>query len=304
MDLQVQPLTNPDGSSIDMAQMMERIAVQRPYFAFKTLYRTASEEWDIWGDFTPEQPLGHEVEPLAIAEAGRHLAILGSCAAALAQPPDERVYYLAIHARWTAGEAPSKATSTSTLTARAQVTERSRKRVKARTELLFGEVSIGALQVEYQVLSQKLFESLFSNYREAQSPEVFTSPYSKALELVPWVVEKDSLKAQSAKGMSAHCAGHFPHYPMWPVAVVMYGLTQVLSTLLGQRFKSSFRFSVLEADVHAHQLVSGHESLTFCAGVKSISRNRRICRLHCSASLGSRTVAELKARIAISVDTV
>jgi len=75
MDLIADSFESNEHTLIDMALMMERIAVQRPYFAFERLYQMPSDDWDIWGDFMPEQPLGHEVGPLAIAEAGRHLAI-------------------------------------------------------------------------------------------------------------------------------------------------------------------------------------------------------------------------------------
>lgn len=66
MDLIADSFGSNEHTLIDMALMMERIAVQRPYFAFERLYQMPSDDWDIWGDFMPEQPLGHEVGPLAL----------------------------------------------------------------------------------------------------------------------------------------------------------------------------------------------------------------------------------------------
>lgn len=299
MDLIADSFGSNEHTLIDMALMMERIAVQRPYFAFERLYQMPSDDWDIWGDFMPEQPLGHEVGPLAIAEAGRHLAILGSCAAALSQPAEKRTYYLAIHAIWSSAACSVTALQRPMLSARAQIVDCSKKRVKAHTELLLDGAIVGALQVEYQVLSEKLFEALFGRFRQEESAQVVDSPYKKALELRSSSIKRHAAKAQCVEQAEAHCAGHFPHYPMWPVAVVVYGLTRMLSFLLEKRLKRPFLFAGLQAEVHALQLVSAHEPLTFYAGVKSMSRNGRLCRMRCVASLGEKTVAVLKITLAI-----
>ncbi|MDF9757497.1 3-hydroxymyristoyl/3-hydroxydecanoyl-(acyl carrier protein) dehydratase [Pseudomonas sp. TE6288] len=299
MNLIAHSLENPEHTLIDMTLMMERIAVQRPYFAFERLYHTVYDDWDICGDFIPEQPLGQELGPIAIAEAGRHLAILGSCAAALTQPAGERIYYLAIHAIWSMGACPIIAPETTMLTARAKIVDRTKKRVKAKTELLFDGEVVGALQVEYQILSEKLFGALFGAFWQEEHKEVVESPYSTALDLRLSSIKRHAVKAQCAGEAEGHCAGHFPHYPMWPVAVVIYGLTQVLSFLLEKRLKRPFRFKALEAEVHALQLVSAHEPLTFYAGVKSLLRTKRTCRMRCVASLGAKTVAVLKTTVAI-----
>ncbi|MNO25814.1 hypothetical protein D3C76_156580 [compost metagenome] len=297
MESHVCPLDQQRCKPVDMARMMNKIAVQRPYFAFETLYQTASPEWDIWGDFVPEQPLGLEVGPLAIAEAGRHLAILGSCAVAMPQASDERIYYLAIRAVWV--REALLAQMTPRLTARARVVERTQKRARASTELLFDGKLIGVLEVEYQILSEKMFDTLFGNYREDQCPAVAVSPFRKALDLKPAFIKRHAAIARSLAGTSAPSAGHFPHYPMWPVALVMYGLTQVFAALLEKRLKRPFLFKVLEAQVQAHRLVSAHEQLTFYAGLKSLSRNRKRCRVCCRVSLGLKPIASLKVMLAI-----
>lgn len=301
MDLITHALENSTQEHIDMVSKMEKIAVQRPYFAFDRLCRMESDTWDIWGDFVPEQPLGHEVGPLAIAEAGRHLAILGSCAAALAQPAEERICYLAVHAFWALDSRSNARPPMGTLTARAQIVERSRKKVTAETELICGGSIIGTLRVEYQVLSEKLFDALFNSYRQEEATAVPGPPYTRPLGLSPQSIKRHAVIARSDETAESHCAGHFPHYPMWPVAVVMYGLTQVFSLLLQTRLKQSFRFKVLEAEVHAHHLVSGHERVTFYAGIKSLGHGKRMCRVRCVASREQQEVAILKTKLALEV---
>lgn len=291
---------------IDIDDLMDKIAVQRPYFAFDSLYRNSSVPgWDIWGDFRPEQPLGHEEGPLAVAEAGRHLAILGTCAAFLAQPVDERIYYLASHAVWTSSKSRPDVQPQSTLTARARVVARfqikKHDRVRVETELLFGSEVIGALTVTYQVLPERTFEKCFKNHFTIQSPTVTSSPYRQGLLTKTVSSKPHAIMLRSTDFSAAQCPGHFSHYPMWPVAVVAYGLTQALSQLLDKRLKRGFSFRVQEARLSAYTLVPASEPLSFRAGLKFLSRNKRSARISCCAYLGTEAIARLEARIAIEL---
>ena len=165
-----------------MAQMANRIAVQPPYFAFKSLY-TLPDEWDIYGEFTPEQPQGNELGPLATAEAGRHLAILGSCAAARTQFEAARVYYLASHAQWNLRYRPVRLGQTPWMTARAKIVEQSRKIICAETQLLVDGQPFADLFVSYHVLAEKTFDKLFARHRSPAPLPSGHSPYAEAFPL-------------------------------------------------------------------------------------------------------------------------
>lgn len=290
--------TQKDRIAVDMAQMAASIAVQRPYFAFDSLYKV-SGEWDIWGDFKPEQPLGNELGPLATAEAGRHLAILGSCAAALSQDEGERVYYLASRAQWDLRDSPMKFGQTPLMTARAKIIERSRKRVEARTELLIEGALYAELSVHYQVLAEKIFKKLFSTHRVPTTSTTVSSPYAEAFPLLVLTLSEQEITAESVGFSAARCEGHFPDYPMWPVAVVMYGLSQVMSRLLDHKMGRVAPFRLLHVTLAAEELVPADKQLIFSACFSSISADGKRCDVVCNAAYDDRVIATTRVQVAI-----
>ncbi|SDU92396.1 hypothetical protein [Pseudomonas mucidolens] len=284
--------------AVDMAKMASSIAVQRPYFAFRSLYKVLSE-WDIWGDFKPEQPLGSESGPLATAEAGRHLAILGSCAAALSQTEGERVYYLAAQAKWDLQCHSTDFTPRQLMTARAKIVDRSRKMVTAKTELLIEGRLFGTLSVRYQILAEKTFEKLFSSHREPiRSPSV-SSPYTRAFPLSVLALSAREITASSIGFSPVLCEGHFPEYPMWPVAVVMYGMSQVTARLLDHRMGRNVFYRVLYAVIEADELVPANKQLVFSARFAFMSADGKLCDVVCSTSYERRVIATTRIELAI-----
>ena len=53
------------------------------------------------------------------------------------------------------------------------------------------------------------------------------------------------ITACSVEFCAARCEGHFPEYAMWPVAVVMYGMSQALSRLLDHKMGRAVAFRLL-----------------------------------------------------------
>lgn len=288
-----------DRIPVDLMQMAASIAVQRPYFAFDSLYEVLGGDWDIWGDFEPEQPIGSEVGPLATAEAGRHLAILGACAAALTQAKGERVYYLAARAQWDLRHYPMDLGHSPAMTARARIVDRTRKMVAARTELLIDNVLFAELSVRYQVVAEKTFEKLFSSHRIEGAAPSTRSPYAEALPLKVLSLTKRKITACSLGFSAARCEGHFPEYPMWPVAVVMYGLSQVMSLLLDHSLGRAVLYQLLHVDLEAHELVPASGQLVFSASLKSMSGDSKLCEVWCSAAHNGKIVATTRSELAI-----
>src|SRR5262245_26904339 len=77
---------------ISVPDICSRIALQSPYFALESLERHGDTA--VVGHFDAEHDIGRERGPVSVAELYRHLAVLGSCAAALAAAPAPK-YYLA-----------------------------------------------------------------------------------------------------------------------------------------------------------------------------------------------------------------
>ena len=93
----------------ESAWLLQRICVRPPYFALRGLRSPEPGVCVAWVE--PEQPLGAEAGPIAGAEAGRHLAILGSAAIASRSPDGDQRYYLAraAHFERVCGELPARA---------------------------------------------------------------------------------------------------------------------------------------------------------------------------------------------------
>lgn len=284
--------------AVDMAQMATSIAVHPPYFAFRSLY-TKADEWDIYGEFTPEQPRGNELGPLATAEAGRHLAILGSCAAARTQAEGTRVYYLASQAQWDLRYHPIGLGQTPSMTARAKIVEQSRKTVAAKTQLLVGGQLFAELSVSYHVLAEKTFEKLYASQRTPALLPSGQSPYAEAFPLSVLELSDQEITACSVKFCAARCEGYFPEYAMWPVAVVMNGMNQALSRLLNHKMGRAVSYRLSRATLDAAELVPAARQLQFSARLSSMDDNGKFCDVVCSAAYAGRVIATACAEVAI-----
>ncbi|VVO42333.1 hypothetical protein [Pseudomonas fluorescens] len=284
--------------AVDMAQMANRIAVQPPYFAFRSLY-TLPDEWDIYGEFTPEQPQGNELGPLATAEAGRHLAILGSCAAARTQFAAARVYYLASHAQWNLHYRPVRLGQTPWMTARAKIVEQSRKIICAETQLLVDGQPFADLFVSYHVLAEKTFDKLYARHRSPAPLPSGHSPYAEAFPLSVLELSDREITACSVDFSAARCEGHFPQYAMWPVAVVMYGMSQAMSRLLDHKMGRAVSYRLLHVTLDAAELVPADKQLQFNARLASMDDNGKYCDLVLSAAYAGRVIATACVEVAI-----
>jgi 3-hydroxymyristoyl/3-hydroxydecanoyl-(acyl carrier protein) dehydratase len=250
---------------------------------------------------------GLEASPISIAEAGRHMAILGSCAASLVTPKDGQHYYLACAARgeWL-HDAPLSGTP-ELLWGAAQARFTSKRGVTARTVLASPEgVPLFALDVDYNVLSSGAFVRLFQEAKvemrqapRGERPQLSAeeiarlrqNPYSKPLELRDFTRDGDCLKA-SLQVTANMCKGHFAMHPVMPVAVVASGMTRVAGALLGAHVGNpQARYMARKVDLRA-------ESLAYAGQVVEFGAHRRESRgrehtFYCFAAVGERVVAEL-----------
>jgi hypothetical protein len=142
---------------LNMIEICRRTAVERPYFAFSEL--SIDDAGTVSGEIRREHQLGYEHGPLGAAEIGRHLAILGSCAAAATSKSHERLYYLATHAELhrsalTHGGFPEDARYRGSAT----LIERTTRALSVRTTMQVGEnTPFVSLLVQYKILSEPLF---------------------------------------------------------------------------------------------------------------------------------------------------
>ncbi|WP_155630669.1 hypothetical protein [Burkholderia territorii] len=281
---------------INISDVKRRIAVDFPYFAFDSLYTEPGSGWTVYGDFAAEQPLGLEVGPVTTAEVGRHLAILGSCAAALTEKNnfDTQIYYLAHRAIWTRSvSAEAEQFDSSMLSARARII--SRKPTKAIAELLAADTVIGTLIIDYHALSARSFELLYSYLRVNEDAFHGTSPYARLLPLHFEECDTCAVVAHLFEAGYSHSSGHFANYPVWPVAIIMSGIGQTASHLIRHTVPRIASYSVAHAKISAEKLIPLTSSLTFSVRLKDLSALS--CVIESTVYSGEDRVADLTAAL-------
>ncbi|WP_342238922.1 hypothetical protein [Inquilinus sp. OTU3971] len=252
---------------LDISTVCDRIAVQAPYFAFGEL--EGDEDGAVRGVFASEQTIGYERGPVASAEVGRHLAILGSCAAA--RRATERTYYLATKARYSTLKDAGRRGAGRVFQAAAEVLAQDRRSLTAQAIMSDGD-PFAHLHCEYQALPERVFMRLFQDYRIEQASTPERSPYGEPIPLAFEEPRGSSLAARSQPLAPARCAGHFLHYPAWPIAIIAETITQVVARLLHHIIGRETEYSVVRTDIAALRLVSAAEALSFQVECRSASR--------------------------------
>ncbi|QSQ11616.1 hypothetical protein [Myxococcus landrumensis] len=292
---------------LSAAELYPRICVRDPYFALKDV--TVMGQGEVVARIPVQQDPDAEAGIIGIAEAGRHMAILGSCAAALVTPKDGQHFYLACGARgeWLNRGATGRATDL--LWGLAQASLTGKRTATARTLLSNSDgTPVFRLEVDYNVLSAAAFTRLFGEARVEmrreprrddgvqRSPEEWArlrqNPYSKALALHDWRPDGESLTASLGPVTVDLCKGHFALHPVMPVAVVASGMTRVATTLL-RKLEGAPWARVLAKDVRlkADSLAYAGQTVTF--GAARRSHEGADHTFTCQASVGERVVAEL-----------
>lgn len=270
---------------LDIDSICRRIAVQSPYFGFRSLRQ--NKHGAIEGEFMPEQPLGHERGPVATAEVGRHLAILGSCAAACSH--SDRIYYLATEAHYTQFRQPNAVRFGQPLWATAEVLEHDRRGLLAQA-VLSDDAPFVHLRVRYLALSEAVFERLFHSHRLETDEHVGPSPYAS---LLPLAFDEPNDRSLTARGTLRPecCAGHFPEYPSWPVAIIGYNAVRVMERLLHYIAGNEAEYTIISASIASNKLVSAASPLLFRATCTSASKGLSHYAFSCLVLCGEEEVA-------------
>ena len=206
-------MTSVESTTATYEEIGPRICVTPPYYALGDLTSPAP---GLAGATVPVQsPTGRQATLINLAEAGRHLAILGLCAAASTNPKTARHYYLA-HRGLGRMYPPVGTLTTLHGTARARMTGRNR--AVAETELRDDDGNLVArLDLEYLVLAVPVFRRLMGPAPGPDAAEP-ANPYSLPAPLADVTADTRSATAKLAVE-AAMCRGHFAGYPALPVSV-------------------------------------------------------------------------------------
>lgn len=210
-------------------KILKKISVKPPYFALSNIEFETNETLSAM--VPVEQEMGNECGIISAAEAGRHLAILGSCALALKNPNPGRHYYLAVGANV---KKISDLFNTSSLFGKANVVFLDKRNGIVSTKLLTenGQL-LYTIELTYKIMHYNLFEKLFNQNKYIASViSVFDNPYLNEIPLGKSVFEQNMLKTTLGPLEPHECQGHFFQYPAVPVAVLMHSLSKAAGQLL------------------------------------------------------------------------
>lgn len=278
--------------------LLRRICVRPPYFALRGLSSPQPGAAQAW--IVPEQPLLAEAGPIAAAEVGRHLAILGSAALASQSPDGEQRYYLARAARLerVCGVLPGRAHAFVAEATAGSSWDGSRSAVARAVLRTAAGVTTHLLQVEYRVLGARVFERMFRGRRQA-APAGEHNPHAKPLQLAMEALDAQHARASLRFGVE-QCAGHFEGCPAVPIARLMQALTSLAGRLHQHRSgEASAPYAVLRGAVRAQKLAFAGDALSLSA-VHAQDRGDETA-VHCRATLADgSTVGELDLWLASS----
>ncbi|CAL9329868.1 hypothetical protein SUDANB108_00049 [Streptomyces sp. enrichment culture] len=278
-----------------------RICVTAPYFALRDLRQTAPGE--VTATVPVESSRGRQAAVMGIGEVGRHLAILGLCAASSVNPRAGRHAYLARTAevQWVA--APTLAPPVGPLTGRAHARTTTDRRATAQTLLVdsgSGQV-LAQMRIGYDVVPHRLLTRLLEG---ENTPAAAThtsadsaSPYARPLPLRDLAYDERNGEARGSLLITPDlCPGHFDGHPVLPVAVAATAMSNLVDHAITQRHP------------HAHWL-AGPLTLSAdrfaCAGqtVTFKARPAGTMSYHCTAELDDQPIASVTVQL-ILVDAL
>ncbi|MFC6101165.1 hypothetical protein [Olivibacter domesticus] len=199
-------------------EIFELIDVHTPYYALQDVF--VLKENIVAARVTSESAIGFEEWPITMAEACRHLAILGSVASAMMNPTKSKHYYLA-HKGTYKRVSNKKSTPGKQLTLLAECVSFDKRLAMAKACLIDEENElICGIDVSFHVIPQGMFGRLFAHGYRDYLPTI-SSPYIHKNKLHDLQFYDVRATATLGEIEEYHCSGHFPNYPALPVAVLL-----------------------------------------------------------------------------------
>lgn len=262
------------------AQLSKLICVSKPYYALQQLQQL--EDGKLQAEINVQNLTHGETTLISGSEAGRHLAILGSCALALENPVKTRHYYLANQAFISRGKHDEAILSAKPLhsinlilQAKVVFLDLTKKCAKVDCSIRTQEGElIFHLEVAYQVLKEDLFQKLFRKGFIADYEPVSINPYTKTVDIEVTGFADGVLSGKLGVISAEQCVGHFDHYPALPIAILSGGLSKLAAMHLKIMFKNNdLKYALKRSTLSASRLAFAGEEVfvhsTFIAGTNN-----------------------------------
>jgi hypothetical protein len=257
-------------------EIIKNIEVREPYFALNNL---RFSDGKIHACVPKEHPMDNELGCMAAAEAGRHLAILGSCALAHTNPKKEKHYYIAHKAKLTSLSHTNESYDSLHAVSR---TESFNSRLGKAHATLFNQAEpVFDLEVQYHVIREKVFHKLYKN-KAVEQVNSKINPYENSFDLTNIEINEEQLKADLGPLSPEHCIGHFEIIPCLPVAVLMHALSRSAGLLLSSICQSEVSYRVLNASINAENFAFAGDLVNI--SVEKVSQENNDYNFKCVAS--------------------
>lgn len=288
-----------EGTRVSDDELFSRIEVCPPYFALTDLRRT--DDGEVTARVRICQSLGDELGPVSAAETGRHLAILGSCAAAFVNSDAGRHFYLAFDAELRRSRTRVEADYSEELVARARAHF-----VDPTTALAVADLrtqddrTIYSLVVFFFVVPENDFRGLFAAHAHDDAPlDGRPDPYHDVIGVSDVSVWDTRLHGTLGRIDPYRCAGHFPGLPAMPVAFLMSNVGAAASLLLHHVLgREEVRFVVREASLRAENLAFTGERVDIHVEYQRFASGTHW--LHCAAiAEGTKSVGQVHIKLRV-----
>lgn len=242
-----------------MKDLNQLIEVTYPYNSLKDIH---TEDRTVTATFEQELFDNSQIAGITLAEAGRHIAILGSLAVANINPVKDKHFYLASKAtlRRVHDRPCEDVLYKGVMTAK----EFNRKNGLAEGAIYDqqGEVLYTAT-VQYSVLTVQLFERFFAKYKSATFKSEGFSPYGDVVNLYDMNLCVDSSSASLGEVKPEWCLGHFDHYPALPVAQISQGLMNLAAAQNKLISNKDKKYCIKEVNMDAESFIFAGQKLSF-----------------------------------------
>ena len=268
----------------------QNLCTSPPYFA---LHGLTSTPQGVQATVPVDYARHPELTPISAAEAGRHLAILGSCA--VNQIQDTPIYCLAQRAilhlnPWHLSSAPPS--SSPRFRAVAKATAVAPKIYHAQADLLdASHTAIFSLDVHFMAIPKRVFERLFAHRHILSIGSPIENPYRHPIWVEPRVMQADFFQGVLGPILPTQCWGHFHNFPALPVAILMANLCHSAGLLLQHIVGEDCRYAVSLAQVHAQNLAFAGDILDI--SVRYLGRDGNDFRFSCYATHAETSIGSL-----------
>jgi|SRR4028118_306457 hypothetical protein len=242
------------------SQIGHLIDVNKPYYSLQGLCETGNGE--VYAEIDVERLEYDEVSPISLAEAARHLAILGSCALSLINKNKSKHYYLASKVSilfHSSKISPFKGQQQRKLKCFA-------KGIHLDDKTKTGSVSsriytendqlIFTLDLTYFILREALFKKMFRQQQTKllQDNFIVDNPYKFPVALKQISITENRLTCTLGKIETYQCIGHFPSYPALPVSILMSAFLDSIGIFLKSQYSEYWKMRIEQFNVMAKKL--------------------------------------------------